>query len=360
MKTKRAQFERQWHMIGMQVLPRYDDFINKAVQGARRDQFIYDSTAPLALESRRGARKPVGPAHAILAHARRDRQKAPAQPPDQGYCEDVRELMFAMRYSPYANFASQIQEVFLQLGAFGTGTVFIEDAYERGICYHAIPLAEAFVAQNAQGYVDTMFRRYELTARRAYQRWGEKLDEKVKWVEKEPNATSSFCTRLPRTKSASGSKTYRGMAQAAFDISIEGSTMLSSGGFRTMPYAVSRYVTNAREVYGRSPAGTALADIRTINEQSKTELRVGQQIADAPILTSDVDALSPFSTKPGAINAGYLNERGEPLAKRMEPSGDPRDARRHEPAPREHQPRLPRDAVPDIDRHAANDGDGSS
>ena len=285
MKTKRAQFERQWHMIGMQVLPRYDDFINKAVQGARRDQFIYDSTAPLALESFAAALESLlvprtqywhtlGAIDKKLLHNRRIK----------GYCEDVRELMFAMRYSPYANFASQIQEVFLQLGAFGTGTVFIEDAYERGICYHAIPLAEAFVAQNAQGYVDTMFRRYELTARQAYQRWGEKLDEKVKkWVEKEPERNFEFLHSVfPNEERKRGSKTYRGMAQAAFDISIEGSTMLSSGGFRTMPYAVSRYVTNAREVYGRSPAGTALADIRTINEQSKTELRVGQQIADAP------------------------------------------------------------------------------
>lgn len=326
MKTKRAQFERQWHMIGMQVLPRYDDFINKAVQGARRDQFIYDSTAPLALESFAAALESLLVPRTQYWHGLAPVDKSLTSLRARRFNEDVRAFMFAARYSPYANFASQIQEVFLELGAFGTGIMFIEDARNRGVCYHTIPLAEAFIAQNAQGFVDTMFRRYELSARAAYQRWGERLPEAIrKWVEKEPDRMFEFLhVAMPNEDVKRGSRTFRGMNIASFDISIEGSTELSVGGFRTMPYAVSRYTTAAREVYGRSPAQMALADIRSLNEMAKTNLRVGQLIADAPILTSDVDALSPFSMKPGAINAGYLNERGDQLAKRMEPVGDPR------------------------------------
>lgn len=327
MKTGRAQFERQWHMIGMQVLPRYDDFINKAVQGARRDQFIYDSTAPLALESFAAALESLLVPRTQYWHGIAPQDKKLIHNKGiKGFCEDVRAFMFAARYSPYANFASQIQEAFLELGAFGTGIMFLEDAREKGICYHCIPLAEAFIAQNAQGFVDTMFRRYEITARQAYQRWGEVVPEKIKKaVDKEPEKNFEFLhVAMPNEDRKVGSMTYRGMKIASFDIAIEENVMLSHGGFRTMPYAVSRYTTAAREVYGRSPAQMALADIRTINEMSKTNLRVGQLIADAPILTSDVDALSPFSMRPGAINPGYLNERGEPLAKRMEPTGDPR------------------------------------
>jgi hypothetical protein len=57
---------------------------------------------------------------------------------------------------------------------------------------------------------------------------------------------------------------------------------------------------------------------------SKTALRYGQLVTDPPWLTADVDSMSPFSMRSGAINAGFMNERGEVLAKSAAPQGDPR------------------------------------
>ena len=46
--------------------------------------------------------------------------------------------------------AREMRDVALTaMWVFGTGIMFIEDARNRGVCYHTIPLAEAFIAQNA-------------------------------------------------------------------------------------------------------------------------------------------------------------------------------------------------------------------
>lgn len=326
-KTGRTNFERQWHEIALRVLPRYDDFLTKRTPGARRDQYIFDSTAPLALNSFAAAMESL-----LTPRTQKWHNIAPADPALKTnkrvmlYLQNVRDILFRVRYSAHANFASQINEAYMSLGAFGTCGLYTEDAYDKGICYQHIPLAELYISENAQGIVDTVDRRYEFSARNAYSRWGEQLPEKIRVAaEREPDRRFEFIHAVrPNNDRKHDSKTHRGMAIEAFDVCIEGSLLLASGGFRTMPYAVSRYVTANREMYGCSPAQDSLADIMTLNEMGKTALRYGQLVSDPPWLTADVDSLEPFSVRPGSINAGYLNERGEVLAKSLVPEGDPK------------------------------------
>jgi hypothetical protein len=42
------------------------------------------------------------------------------------WLDSVCELLFTMRYAPSANFTSQPNDVFMSMGAFGTGAMFIE------------------------------------------------------------------------------------------------------------------------------------------------------------------------------------------------------------------------------------------
>ena len=142
------------------------------------------------------------------------------------------------------------------------------------------------------------------------------------------SASLMSCNRSTRTPVNSSviRLAARGMKMAAFDICTTLRCTLRRGGYRVMPYAISRYTTQAGEIYGRSVAWDAYADIKTLNEQAKTALRYGQRMLDPPWITADVDALSPFSMRPGAINAGYMNERGNVLAQSLTPQGDPRSS----------------------------------
>ena len=326
MKTYRGLFERQWSEIARRVLPRADDFITKRAPGQRREEYVFDSTAQLALPSFAAAMESM-----LTPRTAKWHNLSPVDPRlalDDGvkrFCESLRDLLFRVRYAPNANFASQAYEHYMGLGAFGTSALFVQDALGKGIRYQSIPLAELFIQEDAAGVVDTVYRKYELTARQAYQKWGEKLPEAIaKCVEKEPERRFEFIhavrpnEELDRTK-----KNYKGMAFNSCDVAIEGRMELSRGGYRTMPYAVSRYTTSPREVYGRSPAWDAIADIKTLNEMAKTSLRYGQLVVDPPWVTADVDSLSPFAMRPGSINAGYMTEQGQVLAKSLAPETNP-------------------------------------
>lgn len=326
MKSYRGLFERQWSEIARRVLPRADDFITKRAPGQRREEYIFDSTAQLALPSFAAAMESMLTPRTSKWHGLQPVDPAVAADDEvKRYCEQLRDFMFRLRYAPHANFASQTYEHYMGLGAFGTSGLFIQDALGKGIRYQSIPLAELFIQEDSAGVVDTVYRKYELTSRQAYQKWGEKLPEAIKkCVEKEPERRFEFIHAVrPNTEIDKSKTNYKGMAFHACDVAIEGKIELSQGGYRTMPYAVSRYTTSPREVYGRSPAWDAIADIKTLNEMSKTSLRFGQLVVDPPWVTADVDSLSPFAMRPGAINSGYMTEQGQVLAKSIAPESNP-------------------------------------
>lgn len=326
-RSDRANFDNQFEQIARYVLPRMGDFNTKREKGARRDEFIYDSTAPLALPSFAAAIESL-----VIPRTQKYHGYKPSSPAllnnlkVMTWLEQLRDLTFRLRYSARSNFASQASEVFLSLGAFGTGALLIEDGMSRGILYRSIPLSQLWLVEDAWGFIVGFYWRYELTVRQAIGKWGDALPESItKYRDTEPEKTFEFLFHVCENENRKpGNVGYEGMKYRAYDVVIEGKQMLRESGYRTFPLAVSRYTVAPGEVYGRSPAWDALADIKTLNEMAKTSLRYGQLVTDPPWLTADVDAMSPFSMRAGAINAGYLNERGEVLAKSAAPQGDPR------------------------------------
>ena len=321
MKAHRSLFEITWSEIAKRVLPRQDDFITKRHPGQRREEFIFDSTAQLALPAFASAMESMLTPRTQKWHTLQPLDPMLAEDDEvMAYLEMVRDILFRVRYMPGANFASQSYEVYMGLGAFGTGILFIEDGLSKGMRYQTIPLAECFIAEDHQGVIDTVLRRYELTARQAKQKWGDKIPDAIeKCVTKEPDRKFEFIHLVQPDEEYGGRFPFK-----TCDISIEGKKLLAEGGYRTFPYAVSRYTTAPREVYGRSPAWDSLADIKTLNEMSKTMLRYGQLVTDPPWITADLDGMAPFAVRPGAVNAGYMGEQGTPLARSLAPEGDPR------------------------------------
>lgn len=327
-KSDRANFDQQFEQIARYVLPRADNFLESREKGGRRGEYIYDSTAQLALPSFAAAIESL-----VMPRTQKWHGVVPVDKALRNnlavmtYCESVRDLLFQVRYARQANFASQTSEVFLSLGAFGTGALLIEDGMSKGIRYRSIPLAELWLVEDAWGTINGFFWRYKLTVVQAIEKFGaENLPENVtKFKENEPDKEFEFVFHVcPNEQRVAGDVGFKGMRFAAYDVCVEGKQMIRQSGYRSFPLAVSRYTVASGEVYGRSPAWDALADIKTLNEMSKTALRYGQLVTDPPWLTADVDSMSPFSMRPGSINAGYMNERGEVLAKSAAPQGDPR------------------------------------
>lgn len=236
--------------------------------------------------------------------------------------EQATKILFKMRYAPIANFSSQNQNNFLQLGAFGVQGMFIDEfdnalhPSQRGIRYKSIPVGELFIRENHQGLVDGFIRWFRLSARQAWQKWGAlgtfpaMLEPALKMDSETPY---NFIHRVvPRTDWDPDRLDERGKPYASYYISLEGRSLLQEGGYRMIPAAISRYEQAPGEVYGRSPAMMVLPALKTLNAEKATFLKQGHRAADPVLLTAD-DGVVDMSLRPGAVNKGGVTADGKPL-----------------------------------------------
>ena len=317
METQRAVFNSHWREIAERIMPRSDYFQVNRNPGDKHTEKIFDNTATLALD-RFGAAM-----ESMLTPRTKRWHELYTTDPDlmknadvQIYLDAVTDELFQCRYSPKANFASQAHEVYLSLGAFGTGAMYVDDLVGHGLRYRAIHLSEIYIAENHQGFVDTVFRKFSLTARQAVQKFGvENVGDKLKEnAEKHPDQLFEFLHAvMPNSEITYGRKDRKGMPWSSCYIALEGRKILEEGGYHSMPYVVGRYVTGPREIYGRSPAMTVLADVKMLNEMSKTVIRAAHKIVDPPLLLQEDGALAAFDLRPGALNYGGVSDQGNQL-----------------------------------------------
>ena len=315
MVSERGIWEQHWREIAERVLPRNNWFqATDKVEGEKRTEKVFDATAGLALDRFAAAMESMLTPRTQQWHRLKVRNPELRENDQiQEYLDEVTQILFQVRYSPKANFASQAHENYISLGAFGSGAILIDDIVGYGIRYKSIHLSEIYFCENHAGIIDKVHRKFEMTARQAAQKWGiDKIPEKIKTaLEKSPERKFEFihCVK-PNEDFKSGRMNYEGMPYASYYLSLEGNQMVSRGGYKTFPYAISRYVTGPKEVYGRSPAMTVLPDIKMINEMSKTVIRAAHKIVDPPLLLQEDGVLQAFNTRPGALNYGGVDDQG--------------------------------------------------
>ena len=309
--SDRALYNSHWQEIALRVWPDRSTFIAERPVGAKRGDWLMEETAALALNKFAAACESMLCPRTQKWH----KLQCPSLDGDDEvdrWCEQVTDLLFKIRYRADANFASQISENFMSIGAFGTGGMFIDDVPGVGIRYKAIHLAEMYVAENCVGQVDTVFRRYKLSARQAYQHWGDECPEKVMVkLENAPDEMLEFVHAvMPRDDREYGNRTFKGMAWASYDMLKDNYEVFHEGGYHSMPYTVGRYITTPNSVYGYGPAMLVLPATKMVNEMEKTLLRAGQLAVNPPMLMQEDGALQMFDMRQGALNRGGIDEQG--------------------------------------------------
>lgn len=320
LKAARAVWNAHWQEIAERVLPRHAEFTARRAAGEKRTRQLFDATAALGLERFAAALEAMLTPRAQRWHRLRASDPVlDALPEVRAWFERAEEILFAKRYAPAANYASQQHEVYMSLGAFGTGVLFVgEDAARAGLLYRATHLAECSVADDFQGRIDTLYREFDYTARQAAQRWGETLPDAIRRAaDKEPERRFRFVHAVePRADRDPSRLDAVHKRFASVYVAEEGRAILQESGFDEFPYMVSRYVTAPRETYGRSPAMTVLPDIKMLNEMNKTMIRQAQLAVEPPILVHDDGVLGRnegVGLSPGYINYGGVNRDGRPL-----------------------------------------------
>ena len=238
--------------------------------------------------------------------------------------EAATKALFKARYSELSNFCSQNENSFIQLGAFGNQAMFVDelDTHDhpgkRGLRYKSIPVGELFIGENHQGLVNVVIRYWRMTAAQAWEKWGlmGTFPEILRpALEQRSPMMYQFLHRVaPNREWEPGRLDMKGKPWSSQYISMEGKVLLQEGGYRKMPYAVSRYQQTPGEIYGRGPAQMVLPALKTLNAEKATFLKAGHRASDPVLLTTD-DGIADMSMRPGALNKGGVTADGRELIK---------------------------------------------
>jgi hypothetical protein len=319
-KGARANWESHWDEIAQVVWPAHtNSFLGQnGTQGEKRTTRQYDPAAENAL------RKYMAIMESLLTPAGAKWHRLVPTNPDllkdretRLWFDEVNSALFRHRNAPKANFQGEQQQAYLSIGAFGTGSTFIDkgDKY-LGLRYRSIPLSQVCFLENHQGVIDTAMRCFKLTARQARQRYGEdNLPPHIKEaVEKDPEKEFEFIhVVMPREDFDEQRYDAKGKPWGSYTMERSKKFMVAEEGYNSFPFAVGREARGPDEIYGRSPAMTALPAVKVLNEEKKTMLKQGHRVVDPVILAADDGVLDSFDLKPGAVNYGAMTGEGKRL-----------------------------------------------
>lgn len=313
----RQSWEAHWQDVADHVLPRRADIVARSPNGAKRTDRLYDSTAIHANELLAAA------LHAMLTNPAtrwfdlRLARSGPAgnDPAARAWLQGAGEAL--LEAFAESNLAPQLHELYLDLGCFGTACLYVEED-RGGLRFSARHPAEVFVAEDARGTIDTVYRRFTFTARQAAQEFGAAaLGARLRGAAaRTPDEEFAFVHAVfPRAERGAAAADSRNLPFASVYVSVEDRHVVSQSGYHEFPYMAPRWAKASGEVYGRSPGMSVLADIRMLNEICRTTLRAAQKAVDPPLMMPDDGFLGPVRAMPGGINyyrAGSA-DRIEPL-----------------------------------------------
>ncbi|SFR86569.1 portal protein [Sphingomonas jatrophae] len=324
MEAERMPWESVWREIDERVNPLgAGAFTGGKTPGSVRGAANYDVTAVEGLDRFAAAMAaitiPRNTQYIRLKFGDADLDKLPNV---RRWCAQTADRLHAMRYAPHAGFQVQGDEDFRQLGTYGTGALWTGERPGLGLFYKTIHLSEIWIDEDFSGRVDTVHRKYELTARQCAQQFGEDaLTGRMRDALRpggNPDAKFEILHVVrPNREIEREALDWRRLPVASIHVAIADKVVLRRKGFHSMPISVSRHVTGPGDKYGQSPAMKVLPSIRTLNTVAHTLLRAAHKIVDPALAFYDDDGISSIITRPGGITPGLVNERGQTLMARV-------------------------------------------
>ena len=326
LKSDRTHWDSQWDEAAARIIPAHKNtFLSQGIDqqynlgGRKKTEDLFDATAALACQRFASVIESLSTPQSGMWHRLVPIDKTlKKNRAVREWFDNVTDLLFSYRYRPVANFVGNSQQVYQSLGAYGNGSVFI-DAPENtpGLRYRNVHLGETYFVENHAGVVDTVYRVLFLDARQAVQKFGKACPERIAKMAENPNTMQQKHEFLhcvyPREDRDLRSAAAQDMPFASLYFSVSDKKSISEGGFRTFPFAISRYTQSSGEVYGRGPAQWVLPSIKLLNEQKKAMIKQAHRQVDPVLLAFDDGVLDHFSLRAGAINKGGVSAEGRPL-----------------------------------------------
>lgn len=307
MRDKRRRHEGAWGQIRDYVIPMASDLLGGTRYNDPMRDLVLDNTAEQVHEALAAALVTIHtPANVDWLLLKTGNEDVNRRDDCAAYLERLSQTALAVFRSPTAGFATSQHEKYQDYVGFGQGGSLCLDKPGKAYRFTSVPLGQLLIADDGDGFVDTVYRDFELTARQAFQRWGDKVGEKV------VKAANSSVDRerpfrfihavYPRRERRAGSPAARDMPLASCYINAEEMVLVAEGGFHVMPYAAPRWRKRAESPYGFGPGHVALPDTKMLQRIATASVVGAEKMIDPAWMLADDGIIGRFRTGNGRLN----------------------------------------------------------
>ncbi len=220
-----------------------------------------------------------------------------------------------------SNFYANAPETVIDWGGFGTGSLLTEERQPddndkrkgfRGLRFEATKTGRFYVAENAAGEVDTLYREFKYTAGSAVERFGlDNLSDAIKTSFRtgQVDKLYDFVHAIQPRKSTDQSKFKgaQGMPFQACYVERDSKRLVEEGGYEEFPAQNPRYAQTPGETYGRGLGELALHDMQSLNADVRMGLEGHALENQPPILVRHNSVMGTLRLTPNGVTAVRTN-----------------------------------------------------
>lgn len=310
----RQPHEQLWDEVAELALPRK---ISGAAEGHLPPMIdsaqIHDSTLRVAcLQLANGFCSLVTPREEVWHSLTPPKALAENDAVVKFYKECSEEITYRLEES---NFYTEIQELYLDRAAMGTGCLFSEwDEEYDNLNFRHLPIGTYYIGQDHRGRADCVVYEASYTAVQAATEFGldnlpEKLRDEVKDPKKNDLHTFLILVEKAREWEADLQHPYHMCC-----VHEESKTMVHKQGYWEMPAHVTRYLKWGASPYGFAPTWIALPDAYKLAFLQQQMDVLAEKAANPPILAP---ASLEGEIGVGALDITYVND--------LDPNRSPRE-----------------------------------
>jgi hypothetical protein len=298
-----------WREISNVLLPRNGRFWpTDRNKGDKRHNDIYDSTGTRSLK--------------VLGAGMMAGMTSPARPwfrlttsdPNLALRDDVKTWLsqitrLLLEVFARSNTYRSLHMQYIELGAFGTGATIMLDDFDSVIHHHPLTIGEYRIATNSKGYVDTIFRRFDMTVSQLVDEFGlDNVSESVRRLYEQRTGKDSWVTVIhaiePRYVRDKSRRDPQNMPWAScyFELGEGRDRLLRESGFQMFRALVPRWDLAGGDIYGNSPGMEALGDIKQLQHEQLRKAQGIDYYTKPPLQAPSSFKGRESSMLPGKIN----------------------------------------------------------
>jgi hypothetical protein len=314
--SDRANWRNMWEDIARYCAPRRMGAVGPRVDGDRRiSPQIYDPIGIQCVQTLAAAMHGMlmNPATNWL-NIRLADEALDQMEKARHWTNNVSKMISNALSSPKTAFHSQANQLLEDMASLGTAAMYIGQQRTGHIFVKTYPIFDCCIAENQYGFVDTVMRDSMYTVRQMVQIWGDKVSSRIKklWDDgkyDDKHKVINVCTPREDKDRTYGNKLPTNMPIAICYIQEEEQHVLEESGVEEMPYVIPRWWVISGEVHGRSPAMTALPQIKVANAATRTVMRAAEKAVDPPLTVPHEGLVGPVRQYAGSLT--YLRNKTE-------------------------------------------------